>query len=844
MKKIILVILAMLLMLPSFTAVFAGSGSITAKFLYVSPTGSDTADGSSATPFATIEKAVLAAREYSSTVVINLREGDYKLSLPIKLTAADSNLVIRGVPGENALVTAGNSVPFSAFSTVTDEAFLSKLSDSSARGKIVSVNLADLGITEYGEIKIQGMGAKDAGHAPTLSYNDKPLTIARYPNDGYLSTETAVADGKSGDSYYGSLGRAEFTTADKRYNSWDKNGIWVFGYFQHDWADVTSPCDFNETAGTIYTYVNKNYGLVANRRFYFFNVPEEIDRPGEWYLNRDTGVLYLYPTAEMKAGDHLIFASAENNLFEITNAGNISFENLKFSGTCAKGIYASGSDNIKIYCCEFSSIGSDAVYLSKSSNSGADCTYFHDLGSKGICFKDCGDKKTLTASNSYVTNCEFERFQNYRRTYAPAVDISESVGVYAAHNKIHDAPHFAISYTANDTVFEYNDIYDVCKETRDCGAVYTGRRWDTWGNIFRYNYVHDMKIDSSSTTDLGVHGIYLDDMSSQTNVFGNVFANLPSAGLMGGGRNNRFENNLIVDCNVNINYDQRAAIDNPSTAYPFEGKEYSWNVEHCFTRLRASYYLTDTWKAKYTGNPEWPAVSAQSNMLNDEPEVPKYVVIKDNVVYKSGKRTIAKKVSQYGKVENDYTIYLPNTYFSDYSNNNYTLTSKGLNKIKKNHPDFEDIPFKKMGQAAYVYEDKYVGELSFVATAVQQSNYTSFQKDGRTAVSNHSIYAYARFTGGNTNVSECGFKIENENGISITCPMLSVPSGDAYAIKFVGAGLKPGTYTLQPYLIGADGKTVYGETKSTTLEPVILAGVDDDEEMNAKVTTYEIEAFK
>ena len=190
MKKL-LFILAALLAFSSFTAVSAES-TVTAKFLYVSPTGSDTADGSSATPFATIEKAVLAAREYSSTVVINLREGDYKLSLPIKLTAADNNLVIRGVPGENALVTAGNSVPFSAFSTVTDEAFLSKLSDSSARGKIVSVNLADLGITEYGEIKIQGMGAKDAGHAPTLSYNDKPLTIARYPNDSYLTTKTAV----------------------------------------------------------------------------------------------------------------------------------------------------------------------------------------------------------------------------------------------------------------------------------------------------------------------------------------------------------------------------------------------------------------------------------------------------------------------------------------------------------------------------------------------------------------------------------------------------------------------------------------------------------------------------
>lgn len=846
MKKLA-IILAALIALSSFAAVSAESAGKTVQFLYVSPDGSDEAAGTKAAPFKTIGKAVSAAREIDSTVVVNLRGGKYNISEPIKLTAADKNLVIRGLPGENAVITAGHTIPYSAFKTVTDASFLNKLSDSSAKGKIMSVNLNDLGISDFGEIRIQGMGAKDDGYAPTLSYNDRPLTIARYPNDSYLETETVVFDGKSGDLYYSALGRGEFTTADKRYNSWNKDGIWVFGYFQYDWADVTAPCDFNSANDTLYTYVNPRYGVNTARRFYFFNIPEEIDMPGEWYLDRTSGVLYLYPAADMKTGDELLFSSSENNLFNIENTSGISIENLKLEGTCGYGVNIASSDDVNIYCCEFSSIGKAAVNAGKSSNSGVDCCYFHDIGSYGVRFLNCGDKAALTPSGCYVKNSEFERFQNYRRTYASAIQIDETVGAYAAHNKIHDAPHFAVSYVANDTVFEYNDIYDVCKETRDCGAVYTGRRWDTWGNIFRYNYVHDMKIDSSSKTDFGVHGIYLDDMSAETAVYGNVFANLPSVALIGGGRNNQFVNNLEIDCNAGITYDQRAAnTPSESASYEYEGKVYSWDVTQCFTLLKSSYYLSDVWKAKYTGNSQWPK-SAQQYMLEDDPEIPKYAVIDRNVTYKTGDRKIADKVTEYGDVKDDFKIasisaLFTTYYFKDYDNKDYTLTTKGLSKIRETFSDFEDIPFKKMGQAAYVYENNYVSEAAITSSAVTQGTYTEFQKDGQTAVSKHSIYAYAKFSVGSEDISECGYTIENENGVSITCPALAVPEGSTYAVKFVGAGLTPGTYRLCPYIITADSKTVTGEAKTITLEPKILVGTEDAG--NTKVTTYEIEAFK
>ena len=48
------------------------------------------------------------------------------------------------------------------------------------------------------------------------------------------------------------------------------------------------------------------YGLYSFRkgqRFYFLNVLEELDQPGEWFLDRKTGVLYFWPPAPLTRPD-------------------------------------------------------------------------------------------------------------------------------------------------------------------------------------------------------------------------------------------------------------------------------------------------------------------------------------------------------------------------------------------------------------------------------------------------------------------------------------------------------------------------------------------------------------
>lgn len=67
----------------------------------------------------------------------------------------------------------------------------------------------------------------------------------------------------------------------------------------------------------------------------------------------------------------------------------------------------------------------------------------------------------------------------------------------------------------NDCLFAYNNITDMCYESTDTGAFYTGYSWIRRGNIIRNNYFGHIR--ATEKTALGfpsVQAIYLDDQVS------------------------------------------------------------------------------------------------------------------------------------------------------------------------------------------------------------------------------------------------------------------------------------------------------------------------------------------
>jgi len=103
----------------------------------------------------------------------------------------------------------------------------------------------------------------------------------------------------------------------------------------------------------------------------------------------------------------------------------------------------------------------------------------------------------------------------------------------------------------NDHLFEFNEIYNVCTETDDCGALYKGRNPSCRGNLIQFNYWHDI----GSPMGHGNAAIYFDDGDGGDLVYGNIFVRCgePGKGSFGtvfshGGHDIRAENNIFVDC--------------------------------------------------------------------------------------------------------------------------------------------------------------------------------------------------------------------------------------------------------------------------------------------------------
>ena len=681
------VILTMLFSMAQFgmgMAVLAAEES--AAMLFVAPNGSDQNDGSIEKPFVTLEAARDAARKINGKVVVNLREGTYPVSNTLELGEQDSNTTFRAYMDEEVVLNAANELKASDFAKVTDQAVKDRIVDKDAKDKVMQADLKALGITEYGKIKCIGMGTyPDAGFSPALYFNDQMMTIARYPNDKYLDIAKVVNEGTIiSVSGMGSTGASdlkgfEIQVNDKRLDSWkNANEIWMFGYFKHDWAEahIAATIDF-ENNNTIKSAYPSNYGVATGQRLYFYNLLEEIDQEGEWYLDRESGILYMIPLETMNADSVIEFVTYDKPFVKLDGADNVQIKGIQFEKSIGTGIEANNVENLVIADCEFSSISDAVIQI----NEGKDCdvvnNYIHDVGASGINLSG-GDRTTLTPGNNVAENNKIERFSRIKTTYAPGISL-QGVGNRASHNEINDAPHFAMSYGGNDQIIEYNNIYDVCKDTADSGAIYTGRDWSTWGHEIRFNYFHDLKMIDTKTG-MEMQAIYLDDMHSQTKVYGNVFYKVDSVALYGGGRNNTFENNLMLECAKPFTMDSRGTGWAASTDWLNPKSDAS-----LYKKLEKFPYKEGIWNEKY---PEL------ANILEDEPILPKHNVIKNNVEYRSAGYNLDANVTKYGTVENNIELKKTDS-FADYKNKDFTV--KADSEIKEKIPDFIDIPFNEIG---------------------------------------------------------------------------------------------------------------------------------------------------
>jgi hypothetical protein len=547
-----------------------------ARAFHVATTGSDANPGDETRPFATLEAARDAIRQLkqagplpSGGVVVWIRGGEYRVEDTFQLTSEDSGtaeapIVFAAKTGERPIFTGG--VRLAGFQPVQDTTVQARWTEST-RDKVQVLDLAAAGITNLMALELGGFGSGRGFRTHPqieLFFNDVPMTLARWPNKGFVQTGPVLGPETLRASWGGIRGTPEgrFRFDDERLGRWrEESDVWLFGYWYWDWADSyerVETIDFEAREITLAQPWHR-YGFRTGQRFLALNVLAEIDQPGEWYLDRDNLRLYLYPPADL-TNARVELSLTHFPMARLEDVSHVRFEGLTWELGGADGLLVRGGEGVLIAGCTIRKLAGNGVEFRGGQRHGLLSCDIHTLGRGGAVVAG-GDRKTLAAGGHFVENCLFHDLGRIDRTYTPAVWM-DGVGNRIAFNRMRHLPSSAIRLNGNEHTVEFNEIHHVVLESDDQGAI------DMWGNatyrgnVIRYNFWHHIGNWDAQQEELhiGAAAVRLDDAICGVLIHGNIFHRCASGSVgfgavqIHGGKENQIVNNLFSESRAAVSF--------------------------------------------------------------------------------------------------------------------------------------------------------------------------------------------------------------------------------------------------------------------------------------------------
>ncbi len=654
-----------------------------AKVIHVAQDGKDSWSGGLARPDLTrgdgpvaslgqaLELASQLPRE-TPRIEIVIQPGEYSLDSTIDISRGDRPLpplVIRAAEPGTVRISGGRRV--ASWQPVSDPEIKARLPEA-VRDRVRQASLKDLGIRDYGS---------PGGGGLELFFHDRPMTLARWPDQGF----THIADivGEEPHQIHGIPGDkvGKFVFEGDRPLRWiGEKDPWVHGYWFWDWSDQRHPVasiDPNKRILEVKPPYHQ-YGYRKGQWYYGFNLLCELDQPGEWYLDRQTGILYFLPPLEGAADEDAALSvgrpavSVLKTLLRLGDVQDVTISGLLLEHARGTLVEVQNGRHVVVEDCLLRNAGGFGVVV----QGGTDCAVRRSqlflLGEGGVSLSG-GDRPSLTPANHEVSDCEIHDYGRIYPMYRAGVSIG-GVGQRVLHNHIHHAPHQAVGFSGNDHLIAFNEIHHVCLESNDAGAIYAGRDWTMRGTRIENNYFHDIQ----GFQNRGCMGVYLDDMFCGTVIANNIFVRVTRAAFIGGGRDNLVENNLFMDCNPAVHVDARAM---------------GWASYHVDTimteRLRAMPYQSPLWTQRY---PELQPI------LEQEPAAPKGNVIRRNLCLGGTWEAVEGKARPY--LTEEANLVLPSTEGSGLIGDNGQVRWNPQATVFSQLPGFRVPPFEQIGPRA------------------------------------------------------------------------------------------------------------------------------------------------
>ena len=514
--------------------------------VYVSIQGNDSWTGanpdSSGTPgtgpMASIRRARLKVRDILATrpnmpITVYVRGGTYYFQEPLELVDRDSGtaaspVTYRSYSNETVVLSGGK--PIGGFGPY--------------KGQILKADVAP-----------QGLGGIYFRH---LYFGGKSQPLARYPNFDPGNPVTggwAFVDGTRVDKYatIPDETKNQFHAKAGDIHNWahPENGeVFVFPRFNW-WNNILPISSVDAQSGAVTLKNPASYGIRPGDRYYFRNLLEELDSPGEWYLDKAANILYFWPPASLAT--NAVEAPAIQTIFRLDpGVSHVTLRGFTIEMTEGSAVVLANTSHCLVAGNTIRDAGDynhNAVEVSGSAN-GVAGNDIHDVGASAIHLTG-GDTRTVTPGNNYADN---NYIHHTGTDYKQGVGIFiEGVGNRASHNLIHDTPRFGILFFGLNHVIEFNHIRDTNLETEDAGAIYThAQDWiGPRGSVVHGNFIEDtFGLDFATGAPLTPYfswGIYLDDYSAGVTVDGNIVVGSYLAAIdLHNGSFNRFENNILA----------------------------------------------------------------------------------------------------------------------------------------------------------------------------------------------------------------------------------------------------------------------------------------------------------
>lgn len=578
-----------------------GAGSVLgACEIHVAPNGNDANPGTAAQPLATPMGARAAVRALrmrnggklpDGGVQIVVADGVYHLAQPLTLGKEDGGTpdapVVWRAANRAKAVFSGDLKP--AGWKLVDDPLARELLGDEAKRHVLQADIP-------GDVELPGFrggGCGTPGHLQeiplSLFENGERLELARWPDTGFARTGANVGKPETRhDAAFCTSGVFRF--ASDRLDAWAKEpDLWTYGLWCYEWADAKAKVlKVDAAAGTIAVDPSPiGFGIRERAQFQILNALSELNRPGEWVLDRARRRVYVWP--KTPRGDYRL-ASAPG-LVVAKDVSNIVFDGLVFEYARTDALVFRNARRVSVRSAIVRHTSAAGVVMDGGASNRVEGCDLYDLGEGGIRLS-AGDFNTLTPAGHVADNNHIHHYGQVVPNYRPGVAL-DGVGNRCTHNLIHHSIHQAISFGGNDHYIGFNVLHDLCMFNDDAGSIYCCQRdWTKRGTVIEHNLIHMTGKQPRATH---TEAVYLDDYSSGIIVRGNLI-NRASLGVhIGGGQDCVVERNVFMNCGHGADIGSRG-IDSFARGIALKGRE-----SGMFKRLDSVRSLLEgsLWRARY-----------------------------------------------------------------------------------------------------------------------------------------------------------------------------------------------------------------------------------------------------